>query len=77
MQHHEKLSEFIRKFRNSKKVSLNSFAFKNGMEPSTLSRIEKGQLELKFSNLEKIAEGFGLKPSEFLKLYEENNKNNS
>lgn len=71
MQYHKKLAEFIRSFRESKKISLNSFAFKNGIEPSTLSRIEKGQLELKISNLEKIASGFNLKPSEFLKMFED------
>lgn len=71
MQYQEKLAEYIRGLRESKKISLNSFAFKNGIEPSTLSRIENGQLELKISNLEKIANGFGLKPSEFLKTFED------
>ena len=71
MQYHEDLSKFIRNLREAKKMSLNSFAYKNGIEPSTLSRIEKGQLELKYSNLEKIAKGFDLKPSEFLQLFEE------
>ena len=73
MQYHEDLSNFIKNLRRSKKISLNSFAFKNGIEPSTLSRIENGQLELKMSNLKKIASGFNLKPSEFLKLFEDKN----
>ncbi len=71
MQYQEELSKFIRELRESKNVSLNSFAFKNGIEPSTLSRIEKGQLELKISNLGKIASGFGLQPSELLKMFED------
>ena len=71
MQYQEKLSQFIRELRESKKISLNSFAFKNCIEPSTLSRIEKGLLELKISNLEKIADGFNLTPAEFLKMFEE------
>lgn len=71
MQYYEKLSAFIREFRESKDVTLNSFAFKNGIEPSTLSRIENGSLKLKIDNLERIANGFGLTPAEFLKLFEE------
>ena len=71
MQYQEKLAQFIRDLRESKKISLNSFAFKNCIEPSTLSRIEKGLLELKISNLEKIAGGFNLTPAEFLKMFEE------
>lgn len=75
MQYQARLSKFIRELRESKKITLNSFAIKNGIEPSTLSRIEKGLLELKVSNLEKIAEGFGLSPADFLKKFE--NKYNS
>lgn len=70
MQYNERLSEYIRNLRKKKGISLNSFAFKNEIEPSTLSRIEKNQLELKISNLVKIANAFNRTPAEFLADFE-------
>jgi len=71
MQYEKQISKFIRNLRESKKISLNSFAYKNFIDSSTLSRIETGLLELKISNLEKIANGLDLKPSELLKIFED------
>ncbi len=71
MQYHELLAKFIRNSREKTGLSLNSFSYKNGIEPSTLSRIENGKLEVKMSTLTKIAKGFELKPSEFLNKFEE------
>jgi transcriptional regulator with XRE-family HTH domain len=70
MQYHELLAEFIKAKRQEKKVSLNSFAIVNGIEPSTLSRIENHKLEIKIPVLFQIAEGFDMSPSELLKEFE-------
>lgn len=71
MQYKRQFSNFLRQLREAKNISLNYFAFKNYIEPSTLSRIEKGLLELKLSNLVKIAKGFDMTPSELLKMFED------
>lgn len=70
MQYHELLAEFIKFKRKGNGTSLNNYAIMNEIEPSTLSRIENHKLEIKMSNLSKIANGFGMSPSEFLKEFE-------
>lgn len=71
MQYHEKLAKYLKDLRKSKDFKLNSFAYKNFIEPSTLSRIENNLLELKMSVLEKIAKGYDKTPSELLKDFED------
>lgn len=74
MQYEKKLAEFIRKTRIDSGVTLNSFAFKNGIDSSTLNRIETNKLELKITNLVKIAAAYGKTPSEFLADFEKISK---
>ena len=71
MQYNEKLANYLKFIRKQKYIKLNSFANKNGIEPSTLSRIENNLLEIKISVLEKIAKGYGKTPSQLLKDFEE------
>lgn len=71
MQYNERLSRYLKSLRESKNISLNSFAFKNFIVPSTLSRIENNKLEIKISVLEKIAKGYDKTPSELLKDFED------
>jgi len=71
MQETKKLGSYIRKLRENKNLSLNSFAYKNSIEPSTLSRIETGIIDPKYSMLIKIAAGFDIKVSELLKNFED------
>ena len=73
MQYNFKLADYIKKLREDNKIKLNNFAFKSGIEPSTLSRIENKKLELKISVLEKIAKAYNKTPAEFLKDFEEFN----
>ena len=70
MQETKKLGNYIRKLREAESLSLNSFSYKNGIEPSTLSRIETGIIDPKYSTLVKIAAGFNIKVSELLKDFE-------
>jgi transcriptional regulator with XRE-family HTH domain len=73
MQETKKLGNYIRKLREDKNLSLNSFSYKNGLEPSTLSRIETGIIDPKYSTLVKIAAGLDIKVSELLKNFEKSN----
>lgn len=57
--------------RQKTKKSLNLFCEENNIEPSTLSRIENGILELKISVLVKIALGLDTTPSVLLADFED------
>lgn len=70
MQNIKEIGDYIRKLREKANISLNSFAYKNGIEPSTLSRIENGHLEPKYSMLQKISKGLGLSLVEFIEGFE-------
>ena len=71
MQHHD-LGKFIRYKREHslQKISLNSFAINNEIEPAILSRIENEKQDIKFNVLAKIAKGFNLKTSELIAEFE-------
>lgn len=60
-----KVGKIIRELRAERcGSSLCSFASKNGISSSTLSRIEIGDNEAQLHNLQKIADGLGLTLSE-------------
>ena len=77
MQYNEKLANYLKSLRIAKGFKLNSFAYKNCIEPSTLSRIENHVLEIKISVLEKISKGYDKTPSELLKDFEKSEFNQS
>lgn len=64
----KKLGHHIKKLRLKKKLSLENLCFKNGIEPSTLSRIENGIVEAKYLTLLKISKAFDMTLSELLKF---------
>lgn len=68
---YDNFGKFLRAKRNAEKISLNEFAFNNGIEPATLSRIETSKQDIKLSTLAKIANGFRQSPSELLREYEQ------
>ena len=70
MQYHKQLSKYLKKRRLATKKSLNIFCEENHIEPSTLSRIENGILELKLSVFVKIALGLDTTPAELLRDFE-------
>ena len=55
------LGERIRSLRKEKKLTLSALCYKNGLEPSTVSRVEKAQVDVKLSTLLKIAEALEIK----------------
>ncbi len=60
------LGQHIKQLRKSKKTTLSEICYKNGLEPSTLSRIEQGIVEPKYLTLLKIASAFNMSISELL-----------
>jgi len=63
-----KLGERIKSLRKKKKLTLCSLCYKNGLEPSTVSRIEKAQVEAKYLTLVKIAEALEIKLIDLIDL---------
>ena len=62
----QKLGNHIKKLRKERKLTISALCYKNGLEPSTISRIEKGQIEPKYLTLMNIAKAFNLSLAEFL-----------
>lgn len=62
----KKLGERIKALRKSKHYTLTELCYKNGLEPSTLSRIEQAVVEPKYLTLLKIASAFNMHISELL-----------
>ena len=66
------LGQFIKNKRLEKGLSLNKFATEAEIDPAILCRIENLKQGIKIEILEKIANGFDTKLSEFLREYENN-----
>ncbi len=62
----KRLGARIKKIRLAKKLTLCEFCYKNGLEPSTLSRIEKAVVEPKYLTLIKIAKAFNISVGDLL-----------
>ena len=53
----KKLGNYLKKLRENKGISLNIFAYENDLTTATVSRIENGLVDTKFSTLIKYARG--------------------
>ena len=62
----QKLGNHIKKLRKERKLTISALCYKNGLEPSTISRIEKGLVEPKYLTLLSVAKAFNLSLAEFL-----------
>lgn len=62
------LGKRIKTLRKAKKYTLSELCYKNGLEPSTLSRIEQALVEPKYLTLLKIAAAFNMSVSELLEI---------
>ena len=60
------LGRHIKNLRKQKKLTLEALCYKNGLEPSTMSRIEKGIVEPKYLTLLKLAEAHKMTLSQLL-----------
>ena len=56
----------LRSLRKQRKLTLESLCYKNGLEPSTISRIEQGLVDPKYLTLYKLAEAYNMSISEML-----------
>ena len=67
-----KFGKFIKNKRKAllSKISLNSFAIENDIDPATLSRIENEKQGISLKLLSKIAKGFNQTGSSLLLEYE-------
>jgi len=65
-----KLGNRIKCLRKSKKLTLSALCYRNGLEPSTVSRIEAGIVEAKYLTLLKLAQAFELKLGDLLSFEE-------
>lgn len=62
------LGERIKKLRSKKSSSLNSFAFNKGsITSATLSRVENGLVDVKFTTLLKVAQSLEISLSDLFK----------
>ncbi len=62
--------KLVRKIREEKSSSLNKIAFSNGgVTSATLSRIENGQVDFKFSTLIRLSKTLDIPLKEFFKDY--------
>lgn len=64
----KKLGEKIKSLRKKKKLTLSSLCYKNGIEPSTVSRVEKAQVDVKLSTLLKIADALEIEINDLVNL---------
>jgi len=60
------LGKRIKGLRKERKLTLENLCYKNGLEPSTLSRIEKANVEVKYLTLVKIAKAFKMELKDLL-----------
>ena len=62
------LGNRIKTLRTSRKLTLEAFCYLNGLELSTIMRIEKAQTVAKITTLLKIAQGFDLSLPDLLDI---------
>ena len=64
--HLKSLGERIKSLRKEKKLTLSALCYKNGLEPSTVSRVEKAQVDVKLSTLLKISAALEIKLADLI-----------
>ena len=60
------LGKHIKSIRKRRKLTLEALCYRNGLEPSTISRIEQGIVEPKYLTLLKLAEAYNMQLSNLL-----------
>lgn len=62
------LGQKIKSLRTAKKLTLEALCYKNGLEPSTIMRIEKAHTVAKITTLLKLSKAFGIQLPELLNI---------
>jgi transcriptional regulator with XRE-family HTH domain len=65
------LGKHIRKLRKTNNLSIEEIAFKAEIDAQNLRKYELGKQEMKISMLKRIADAFGISPSELIKFNED------
>jgi transcriptional regulator with XRE-family HTH domain len=60
------LGKHVKELRKQRKLTLENLCYKNGLEPSTVARIEKGLVEPKYLTLLKLSKAFKITLSELM-----------
>lgn len=63
----------VRKLRQDKGLSLNMFAYENDLSKASVSKIERGIIDFRFSTLLQIANALEISLSELLNIEKEDN----
>jgi transcriptional regulator with XRE-family HTH domain len=63
---HGALGDAIREARNEQRIAQDETAMRAGLDRAYFAEIERAQKNVGFTNLLKVAEGLGMKPSELL-----------
>ena len=63
-----RLGKHIKSLRKQKKLTLEALCYRNGLEPSTISRIEQGIVDPKYLTLLKLADAYKVKISQLLEF---------
>ena len=61
-----KLGQHIKALRKQRKLTLEALCYRNGLEPSTIIRIEQGIVEPKYLTLLKLADAYKMKLSKLI-----------
>jgi len=64
------LGKHIKKLRQQCKMKLSTLSYRVGVEPSTISRIERGITEPKYLTIKNIAQAFGCNLAQFFENIE-------
>ena len=60
------LGKHLRELRKKRKLTLEALCYRNGLEPSTISRIEQGIVEPKYLTLVRLADAYEMTLSQLL-----------
>ncbi len=69
-QHHAALGQAIRELRTTAGLSQEAFADRCGLHRTYIGGIERGERNVSFANLLRVAAALGVRPSELLVRYE-------
>ncbi len=64
----KKLGNRIKELRMKQKLTMSALAYRNGLDPSSISRLERGLVEPKYLSLLIIAKSLKMDLSEMLKF---------
>ena len=68
---HQAFGRAVRQLRDERQLSQEALGQKTGLHRNYIGGVERGELNPSLTNIKKIAEGLGLKPSELMAIAEQ------